>query len=225
MKKVATTLFAVAIISVTLFAQKETRTIGSFDRISVGESITVYLTKGNSKEAIIEASGGNTDRVILDNIGGRLKVRMKSGSWRNYNATVYLEFQELESIDVSSSADVIGKSIITSDDLEIEVSSSGSADLEIEVKDLDIEVSSSGKLEVKGSADYQKINVSSSGRYYASNLKSNKVRVEANSSGKAEINASSELDANANSSGRITYSGDPEKIYVNSNSGGSIRKN
>lgn len=213
------------LISITsVLGQSETRTIESFTGLDVGESITVYLTKGTSNKARIETNGTDTDKVLLDQSGSHLRIHMKSGSWRNFNAKVYLEFQELNDINVSSSADLIGKSTISGDDLDIEVSSSGSAELDIDVSDLRVNVSSSGKLELTGKTNYQRVDVNSSGKLYAFGLQSQKAKVEASSSGKAEINAIVELEAEANSAGRIRYNGNPEKIFVSSNSGGSIRK-
>ena len=213
------------LIATGAYSQRETRTIEPFTGLSVGESITVYLTKGSSNQARIETSGVNTDKVVLDNSGRTLHVHMKSGSWRSFNATVYLEFEELEELEVSSSADVIGKSTISGDELEIEVSSSGSAVIDVDVNRLDIDVSSSGKLEISGQADSQRVDANSSGKVFGFGLQSKSVRAQASSSGKIELSVSGELEAEANSAGRIRYEGAPDKLYVNSNSGGSIRKN
>lgn len=215
---------AFAIQSLLTFAQSETRTIEPFTGIDVGESITVYLTKGSSNEARIETSGVNTDKVLLDNYGDRLRIHMKSGSWRSFNAEVYLEFEEIEEISVSSSADLITKSTIKGERLEVDVSSSGRAKLDIDINRLDADVSSSGKLDIRGSADKMRVGVNSSGKFYGYDLQANYARVDASSSGKAEINASTELEAEANSAGRIRYQGNPDKLYVSSNSGGTIRK-
>ncbi len=217
-------LLVILIPATVVLGQSETRTIDPFTRLDVGESITVYLTKGNSNKARIETSGAKTENVLLDNSGGTLRIHMRSGSWRNFNAKVYLEFQELDEIEVSSSADLIGKSTIVGDELEIEVSSSGSAELDIDVDELRVDVSSSGKLELRGKVNYQRVSVNSSGKLYGYGLQSQKAKVEASSSGKAEIYAIAELEAEANSSGRIRYNGNPEKIFVSSNSGGSINK-
>ncbi|MDA0194876.1 MAG: DUF2807 domain-containing protein [Bacteroidetes bacterium] len=213
------------LVSLFGYAQKETRTIDSFKSIEVGESINVYITKGSSNKAIIETDGVSSDKVQLDVFGNNLKIHMKSGNWRNFDASVFLEFQELEEIEVSSSADLIGKSIITGDELEITVTSSGKATLMVDVNNLEVEVSSSGKLELTGKANYQEVDVSSSGKLYAYDLISKKAKIEVSSSGKAEINASQELDAEANSSGKVSYKGSPEKIYISANSSGKISKN
>lgn len=149
---------------------------------------------------------------------------MKSGSWRSFGAEVYLEFQELESVEVSSSASVISRSVIKGDKLDIEVSSSGSAELDVDVDELDIEVSSSGKIDLKGRARSQRVEVSSSGKYYGFDLQSDEARINASSSGKAEISVAMRIDAEANSSGKVTYKGNPDKVYVDSNSGGRVRE-
>ncbi|MEQ9424025.1 MAG: head GIN domain-containing protein [Cyclobacteriaceae bacterium] len=213
-------LLAIA-VTFSGFSQ-EVRNIEPFTKIDVDESITVYLKEGSSKQVIVEADGDKTDRVIVENVGSTLKIHMKEGSWRSYDATVYVEYQTLEEIEVSSSADLYSESTIVADDLEIEVNSSGFAELDVEVKNLDIEVSSSGKLELTGNAEYQRVAVSSSGKYYGYDLESGEAKIEANSSGKAEVTVSNKIDASASSSGRVTYRGKPEQVYADSNSSGKV---
>ena len=104
------------------------------------------------------------------------------------------------------------------------MSSAGSADLEIDVAELEVEVSSSGDLNIQGKARSQRVSVSSAGDYDGFDLACEEAYVRASSAGSARITASKEIDAKASSAGSVRYKGNPDKVYVNSSSGGGVSK-
>ncbi|MFT7032040.1 MAG: hypothetical protein ACJA2S_000536 [Cyclobacteriaceae bacterium] len=236
-------LFFVA-SSAAIAQNREIRDLSSFGKISVGQSIKLTLEKGSENKVRIETSGVEADRVITEVSGSNLDIRMKKGNYRSTTVEVYLIFKgELEGIKAGSSASVQSKSKIISkeltikvsssakleldtktDELEIRVSSSGRANLTVDTENLNIGVSSSGKLEVAGTTNFQSFDVSSSGRFMAYDLSSEKAKANISSSGSAEITVAKELIANASSSGRISYKGNPDKVLTDSSSSGRVRK-
>ena len=202
----------------------ETRNLGSFDAISVGEAIDVEITKGNKEEAVVEVSGTDASNVLTDVFGGRLRVRMAKGNWRNVDVNVKVTYKELSDIEVSSAADLETTNMLVSEELEVDVSSAGDAKLMVQVKELQVRVSSAGDLTVEGSAEEQFVRVSSSGDYDAYDLRSKYAEVDASSSGDARVFVEEKLDADASSSGSVYYRGDPPKVYADSSSGGRVRK-
>ena len=180
----------VAVLFVTLHAwaqDKETRKLGSFDGISVGEAIDVEITKGNKEEAIVEVYGTKASNVITDVFGGRLRIRMARGNWNNVDVKVSVTYRELNEIDVSSAADLETTNMLVSEKLEVEVSSAGDAKLMVQVGELEVRVSSAGDLQMEGSAEDQYVRVSSSGDYDAYDLRSKMAEVDASSSGDARV--------------------------------------
>ncbi|MEQ9300171.1 MAG: head GIN domain-containing protein [Cyclobacteriaceae bacterium] len=212
--------------SVVYSQSNETRRLGDFNRVSVGESIELVLISGSENSARIETSGIDVSDVETDISGGKLVIGLDNGNkwWKNSNVKVWLTYQELEGISVSSSASVTNEGVIKTDRLVCRASSSGSANLTVDVQSLDSEVSSSGRLTISGESIEQEISVSSSGTYSSYDLSSEKCEAKASSSGNARISVSQELRASASSSGSIRYKGDPEKLITNSSSSGSVRK-
>lgn len=206
--------------------ERETRSIGSFDEISVSEAITVELKKGSKEEAIVEVEGADLDDIVTEVSGDRLRVEMRNGgrNYRNANVKVYVTYVELEEIDVSSAADVYSDGVISTEKLDVEVSSAGDVDIEVDVDVLEVRVSSAGDMEVKGRANKQYVKVSSSGDYDGYDLESKIAEVDASSSGDARVFVTEKLDADASSAGSISYRGDPEKVYADSSSGGRVRR-
>jgi hypothetical protein len=203
---------------------KDERKLNDFDRLSVGQSIDVIIEYGNENKAVVETSGVDVEDVITEVNGGKLTIEMERGSYRMIDVKVYLTYKKLNNIKVSSSASLKGESILKSSDLRIKVSSSARVNLEVETGDLQVAVSSSGRLKLYGSVNRQTIDVSSSGRYSAYDLKSKIVEADISSSGRAEVYVTEALMANASSSGRVSYKGDPNKVIADNSSSGKVRK-
>lgn len=226
MKKIIT-CFGILLASVVIAngQSSETRNLSAFDEIRVSESINVRLKKGASNEAVLETRGVDTDRVETAVEGSTLYIRMKRGNYFSRNVEIDLTYaQELTSVSVSSSASVSGRDVIATEKFEVKASSSGRANLALNVRSLEVRISSSANVELEGKAKYQDIDISSSGRLSAFDVDGEEADVRVSSSGKAEITIHGLLEGRASSSGKIYYRGNPDKVYVDTSSSGKVRK-
>ena len=202
----------------------ETRNLSSFNSISVNEAINVTLVKGEEEQAIVEIKGTDLSNVLTEVFDERLKIHMRKGNWRGTKVNIKVTYKYLEKIRVSSASNLVMNGVLEAKKLEIEVTSAGDAELQVDVEELEIEVSSAGDLLVSGKAKEQYVRVSSSGDYKAFDLQSQYAKVEASSSGNANIFVEDKLEANASSAGDVRYQGSPDKVFVNSSSGGSVKR-
>lgn len=218
-------LIAFSLFIVAGFAQqREERKLDSFREISVGEAIHVNLIKGSSEKAQIIANGIDLEDVITDVSGDQLRIHLDGNNYRNIDVQINLTYRELEEIGISSAAKVVAEDAITAASLEIEVSSAGSGELNLNAGNVEIDVSSAGNLELTGKADRLEVDVSSAGDLDAYELQCQEAELDVSSGGSANVNIANRIDARANSGGTIRYRGEPQKVFVNSNSGGSIKK-
>ncbi len=224
MKKIALTIISLAIILSVKAQTSETRNLAAFTRLSVGSSIDLVIREGNENRAEIETSGVDTDKVLTDVSGDKLTIGMKNGNYRNTTVRVYLTYKELNSVKVSSSASLKGESVIKASDMRVKVSSSGRCNLEIEADELQVAVSSSGRLALSGVARKQIVDASSSGRYSGYELRSQILEADVSSSGRVEVYVTDKINAQASSSGKVTYKGNPDKVIADSSSSGKVRK-
>lgn len=225
MKKLQLTLILCLIGTISLAQSKENRELSSFSKINVGQAIKVYVEQGAKESCVIETEGIDT-RDVITNVSGRtLKIRLdRDRTWKNIDVVVYLTYKDVDAISISSAARVYSENVVKTDEMEINVSSAGSGELEVDVDELEIDISSSGSLEITGNARYQSIQISSAGRLDAYDLVCEEVSASVSSAGKAKVQASKRIDARANSAGSIRYKGNPDKTYVSANSGGSIKR-
>ena len=225
MKKVLTIIFLVAAMATTGLAQNtETRSLDDFSAISIGEAIKLVLVPGNKNEAKITADNVDLDEIETRVFGSKLKIELTGSRYKNIEVEIRLTYKSLEELSVSSAASVWTDGPIKTEDLEISVSSAGDARLDIDVNEVDVSASSSGNLVLKGKTISQRVGVSSAGVYKAYDLACEDAYVRASSAGSARVSASKKIDAKASSAGSIKYKGDPDKVYVNSSSGGSAGK-
>lgn len=224
-KQIILVIIGVFVSTWVLAQDEEVRQLDSFDRISVGESIKVTLVKGSKNEAVIKVSGADTDDVLTDVNGDYLKVHMAKGSYFNTNVEVRVTYSgELEEVKVSSSGKISSEGVINSEELFVKASSSGRMELAVNVDKLKVDVSSSGRVALNGKVNTQVIEASSSGRYDGFDVDSRGAKADVSSSGRVEISVSDELFAEASSSGKVVYKGQPEKVMVDTSSSGSIKK-
>ncbi len=211
-------------ISISIAQVTETRALEDFSEITVGEAIDLILVPGNKNEARIETSNIDLEDVRLEVRGNNLKVDLEGTRHRNINVKITLTYKSIEAISISSAASVSTKGAIKSSSLDIDVSTAGNANLEIEASEINIDVTSAGELELKGSTISQRVNVSSAGEYRGYNLNCQDAYVRVSSAGSVRVMATKKIDAKANSAGSVVYKGNPQKVYVNTSSGGSARK-
>jgi len=224
MKTILLTVLSLGLILEVSAQNKETRKLADFDRLSVGESIDLVIEAGNENKALVEVRGAEIEDVLTEVNAGKLSIQIKRGIYRSTDIRVYVTYKKLNSIKVSSSASLKARSVLKSKDLRIKVSSSGRANLDVEADELQVAVSSSGRLTLNGNVKKQTVDVSSSGRYAAFDLKSEFLEADVSSSGRAEVYVTKEINANASSSGRITYKGNPDKVIADNSSSGRVTR-
>ena len=217
-------LIALASISTSIAQNAETRSLGSFSEVSVGEAISLTLVPGNKNEAMIKTENIDLDEVELEINGDKLKIGLSGNRYRNIDVDITLTYKSIEGIYVSSAADVVTKGAIKADRLDISVSSAGDAELEVDANEVDIDVSSSGTLTLTGKSTSQRVEVSSAGDYHGYDLLCEDVYAKASSAGSARVNASKQIEAKASSAGSVKYKGNAEKVHISSSSGGHTGK-
>jgi putative autotransporter adhesin-like protein len=209
----------------SLWAQeKETRSLARFSEISVGEAINLFLIPGSKNEAVVEVEGIDLKEVHMLVRGDRLNIDLAGNRHRNVEVNITLTYKSINEISVSSAASVTTNGPVKTDKLNITVASAGYAKLDVVTEELEIDVSSSGELELTGVTTSQRVEVASAGDYRSYDLNCEDVYVRASSAGSARVYATKKIDAEASSAGSIKYRGNPAKVYLSSNSAGSVKK-
>ncbi len=211
MKKYTLLTFLDLLLSTALLIaqQREVRNVGNFTKISFRFPGKLYLKQGSPQKVELDGDKDVLEEVETDVEGNRLIIG-KEGKWFNWNfdddkITVYITMPDIEGVSVSGSGDIIGQSKFKADDLDLNVSGSGSLSMEVDASgDIEADVSGSGDIDLKGHCKSFNSDVSGSGKVVLSATIDNTASFGVSGSGKIEASGSAEnVKTNVSGSGKL----------------------
>lgn len=207
--------------------QRETRNVEDFDEISLGVSGRLYLSIGDEFKVELDGDEDDLDEIDTDVVNGVLRIR-HDGKWDwNWNSggvKIYVTMPEVKGLSVSGSGTIYAEDLIKTDDIELSVSGSGDLEAEIEAGRVELSISGSGGAELQGTARNFGVRISGSGSLDAYDLRSEDCDVRISGSGSAKVNVSGDLDARISGSGSVYYDGDPDHVNSSASGSGKVRK-
>lgn len=207
------TLFALLLSTTLIIAQqREVRNVGNFTKISFRFPGKLYLKQGSPQKVELEGEKNVLQEVETDVEGNRLIIG-KEDKWFNWNSgddkiTVYVTMPDIEGVSVSGSGDIIGQSKFKADDLDLNVSGSGSLSMDVDASgDIEADVSGSGDINLKGKCKSFNSDVSGSGKVVLFATIDNSASFGVSGSGKIEARGSAEnVKTNVSGSGKVLAS-------------------
>lgn len=189
--------------------QREVRDVESFTKISFGFPGKLYLKQGSPQKVELEGDKDVIEEVETEVSGGRLRIG-REGKWFDWGGsdnkiTVYITVPDIEALSVSGSGDIIGQSRIRANDLNLNVSGSGSLTIDAEANgDVEANVSGSGDVDLKGHFESFESDVSGSGRVVLSATIDAAADFGISGSGKIEARGSADfVKASISGSGKV----------------------
>ena len=200
---------------------------------------------GDDEGLQVTADDNLHEHLALTTAGGTLRIDTRPGvNLRPSRPIRYtLTAREIDFIELSSSGNARA-TVLRTDRLELRLNSSGdlsvdgvqadavdvrmrsSGDVEmhdLRAASLTVGISSSGDVRIRdGDVDNLDVALNSSGDYRGESVRSTRATVALNSTGDVRLWAEESLDATLNSSGSVSYRGDPE-VRERSTSTGRVR--
>ena len=201
---------------------EETRDIRNFKSLKVSSGIDVFITQGDNISLRLEADENLLEHIKTEVVDGQLKIFTDNNIRMAKSKKVYLKYEELESIHVSSAGDVKGENTLHTGNLKLRLSSAGDIKLEVVADEIDLQISSSGNATLTGKTGYLEAGLSSAGNLNAFDLQAAKADVSVSSAGNARIYVTDEARFKCSSAGDIVYKGDPKVLESSTSSGGDI---
>ena len=210
MKKIASYLL-VMLLSVTFASaqNKQEKKFDSFSKISFRAAGKLYLRQGSTQKVELEGDRDYIEELDVRVEGDRLIIGKDNWSFWNNNhderVTVYITIPNIDAIGVAGSGDVVAETKITSRELDLSVSGSGSLVLDADVTgSLDADVSGSGSIEFKGKCRDFDSHISGSGRVKLNIAVAERASFGLSGSGKIYADGSAqEIKATISGSGEV----------------------
>ncbi|MEM0577312.1 head GIN domain-containing protein [Flavobacterium polysaccharolyticum] len=214
------------VVVVTLFLTsylqaQVTKNLGDFDSVKVFDKLTVKLVPSNENKVSITGTRANEVEVINKN--GEVKLRMPFPKLLSGNdIKIQLYFKKIESIDASEGSYVSSDFPFKQTILSVNAKEGAQIKVEFDTEKATIRAVSGGILDLTGKTNNQTITIASGGVLEAKDLISSQTTVNVSAGGKAEIHATTLVDAKVKAGGSIYIYGKPKQINQETILGGTI---
>ena len=170
MRRISIFIILLLAAAMALNAQnRETRNVETFTKLSFRVPGKLYLKQGRPQKVELEGPSDVLKEIETEVSGGRLIIG-KEGRWMNWGwgdrdrIIAYVTVKDIEAISVSGSGDLIGQGRMTASNLDLNVSGSGSLQVEADASGrINADVSGSGDVDLKGTCANFESDVSGSG--------------------------------------------------------------
>jgi len=202
----------------------QTRDVPEFTGVKVGSGIDVFLTQGDIQRVEVEADENLQEWIRTEVKGSVLHIYTDKNIRLAKAKRVNINCKILDRIDISSAGDVTAVNRFKADKLDIDMSSAGDLNLEVEANEISISISSAGNAVLKGKTDTLKADLSSAGDLNAYDLEAKYGDISVSSAGSARVFVTDEASFHSSSAGDIDYKGEPRMKEIHTSSAGSVNK-
>lgn len=195
-----------------------------FKEIKAFDGLSINLIKASENKAVV--TGENTNKVVIVNNDGVLKIRMQLDKFfSGYRTFVDIYYSEnLAVIDVNEDARITCKGIIEQEILELKAQEGGELIVSAKVEQMLIKSVSGGVIETVGVSNVQDVQINTGGVYKGSSLKTNFTTINVNAGSRAEVYAVDYVKAVVKAGGEVLIYGNPKKLEEKTVFGGSIKR-
>lgn len=205
--------------------REETRSIPNIYEIKTSGSIDVEIRSGDHYELTVQNDENLLPYVITEIDNGVLNIHYKDGySVMHDHAKVFVTVPSIEKIVSSGSADITSKGVIKNSN-QIEIGTSGSGDINVEVDAPSVRVSGSGSgnVTLSGMTKDFDCKMSGSGDVKCADLKSENAVIHVSGSSDVHVFASVSLKVNVSGSGDVYYGGNPTSPEIHIAGSGTVQ--
>ncbi|RKR10227.1 putative autotransporter adhesin-like protein [Flavobacterium sp. 90] len=216
-------LIGAAILFLQMSFGQVTKDVGDFDTVKVFDKLSVKLVQSSENKVVIK--GARESEVEVVNKKGILKLRMpfpKLLSGNDLDITLY--YKHLELIDVNEGANVTSTEAIKATSFKVSAQEGATIDVNLDVDKLKVSSVSGGSITLSGKAANQDASLGAGGYLLASKLSTSQTTVSVSAGGKADVNASTLVDAKVSAGGSIYIYGKPKQINQKTVFGGKIEE-
>ena len=223
-RKILTLIPALLLVFVfTGYSQiTEKRELPPFHSLNISSEIDAELILSEKEGIDLEIENANPLSLVSEVEKGVLKVKMKTGSYKDAVLKVKIYFKDLTEIESTARASVWSQEDIYLDKLTIKLFNGGSTRLRLYCDDVDINISQGSILVLKGEGKNQQVKVNTKATYSGYEFTSEKAIVSSSSYAKAKVSVSNYLEAKASAGGFIGFVGNPARVERKTSLGGEV---
>ncbi len=200
--------------------KSEERQVGEFDRVELAGIWDVTITQGDHTTLTVEGDERVLARLSTEVDGGVLKLRTPCVLWPLWlrrELIARLAVKDLRELRTSGANHVRSAGALQVESLLLSTSGVDRAELTLKARSVEVKMSGAGEVRLSGSADRLHLKSSGTGHFYAKDLPSREVTVEASGASDIAVFALERLNVSTSGTGTVAYGGNP--VVVQNSSG------
>jgi len=206
------------------------RSVGTYDGVALSGWFDVELISGREGELTLRGEENLLEHLVTEVKNGTLHIKTEKGynlepsSWKSGGIQIRVPVEDISSVTMSGSGDIVGRTILRSDALKVTMSGSGDITLEVDGNAVESTLSGSGDIRLSGKAERLEVRISGSGDVHAYELEARAVDAVVSGSADIKVTALESLTARVSGSGDVHYRGNPGKIDAKTSGSGDVTK-
>ncbi|WP_179862124.1 head GIN domain-containing protein [Longibacter salinarum] len=212
----------------------ETREVDPFTELHIKIPGDVELSQGSEQSVEIVARSQEvmdaldvrvrSNRLVIDGDfdDSGLLDRLFGGGMDSDDLIFRITMTDISALQIDGTGDIIGRTPISTDDLEITVNGTGDVELNVSATTIETRVSGTGDVELSGEADEHDVSISGTGDVEAQDLKTKRTSASISGTGDCVVHATERLDARVSGLGDVQYIGSPAEIETSTSGLGSV---
>jgi hypothetical protein len=203
----------------------EQRNIGAFSGVESNGSFDVFIVESSTTSLSITGEDNIIKELETVVENGTLKIRFrKSLNVKHGNITITASTPTFKYIALSGSGSIKPQGRWTLNDLQCNLSGSGTIIASLNANQLNVNLSGSGHITLDGESKQSEFILSGSGDIKSFGLGSGVAIASVKGSGDCELKVTKKLNATISGSGRIFYKGNPEEVIQQISGSGRVVK-
>jgi hypothetical protein len=209
--------------------ERENRSVGDFDSISVGGSIDLQVRQGSPQSVEVESTDGSLSHVVTEVRNGTLRVHhdptwWAAAGWQRHRHIVRVTLPRLVELEASGGTNVTSPGTITGDRFELQTSGGADVKLEVAVDSLEVRTSGGSDVSLSGRASTASLRSSGGSDLDASHLAAETAHLASSGGSDLSFGESTTLVAHASGGSDISYHGEPRSLSVSTSGGGGVAR-
>ena len=201
------------------------REVGPFHSIIVSSEIVAELVLTKQEAIKPEFERASEDDMIIEVVDSILKIRMKTGKYKDSKLKVRIEYsRNLRMLEASGRAQIWSDEDLYLNNLTVKLFNGGEMRFNLYCDSLDATLTQGSIIFLRGKSRALKAKVNTGGSFSGYEFETEQADVSASGGGKAKISVSRSLKASASSKGFIGYVGDPPELDQKTTLAGEILK-
>ena len=194
--------------------------LDGFSRIDASSGAQVEVTRGDEFSVDVEVDDNVASKLDLSVSGDTLRIRLDIDSQINITFRVKVTMPELTGVTLNGGSSLRGE--LAGEDLTVNLNGGSSLRGELAGDDLTVNLNGGSKATLTGTAGRMTIDVNGGSQALLGDLAAGDVELTANGGGSIEINTSGRVSGRANGGARVTVTGSPTLVNVETDGGAQV---